>query len=457
MLRGALTSIAAQVSAAVLGAFIVLALLILFILQGPLAAWVYPRVVADNAGALEDLAQLVERSDSDSVTLILSAYENQERLALISPGFADHLNIDTALADPFLLRSGQGGPTDRLERDIRFASLGPADLGTLNSTLEPTLFGAAYALHIGLGLEDGRVLNVWLAPSVSLDRRPAAIITLAIIGVFFALSLSAAVGFIVHRPIKRLERDAGQVVLADAGGSVTEEGPIELRQLAAALNEMRRRLAGLISEREQIIAAIAHDVRTGLTRVRLRLDEDQTVTADELESDLSQMEHLVSDMVAYARAESPSGQRELMRMNRFLNTLATNAPTSVTFKSHLREDDEFVIAGDPVALRRLFENLLENARRYGAGEVRLSVSMDQGDLIAKVSDNGPGLNDDQLEAVFKPFHRGESSRNRATGGSGLGLGIARSIALAHGAWITLHNRAQGGLSAVVRFPADTRT
>jgi signal transduction histidine kinase len=457
VLRRIFTSIAAQVSAVVLGAFIVLALLTLSILQGPFSAWVYPRTIADNAAGLEDLARLVEQSDPVGAELILNAYESQERLARISPEFADHLDADVALEGAFFQRATQDITANPPVRDLRFASLRPSDLGAMREDLDPRLFGAAYALHIGIGLEDGRVLNVWLAPSVSLDRRPAAMAALAFIGVFFAISLSAAVAFIVHRPIGRLERDAGQVVLADAGGSVTEEGPVELRQLAVALNQMRRRLAGLISEREQIIAAIAHDVRTGLTRVRLRLDEDQTVTAQELESDLSQMEHLVSDMVAYARAESPSGHRELMRMNRFLDTLATNAPTPVTFKTALCDDDEFVIAGDPVALRRLFENLLENARRYGAGEVSLSVTFDQGDLVAKVEDNGPGLAEDQLEAVFKPFHRVETSRNRATGGSGLGLGIARSIALAHGAAITLRNRPQGGLSAVVRFPADTRT
>jgi len=448
-LQRVLSSIAGQVTAVTLGVFIAFITLILLVLQGPFSAWVYPRVLEGNAGALSDLVFLIDEADATTEPLILDAYASQERAVAISDRFADHVRIDRRYEAHF---------ADALPgRQLKFASLGPAELDAIGNVPRPQTFGGAYALQIAMELADGRVLNVWLAPSISLDRRPAVLFFLTLIALVFAVSLSAAISFVVHKPIKRLEQDARTVALADAGGTVSEEGPVELRRLAVALNEMRRRLAGLISEREQIVAAIAHDVRTGLTRVRLRLDEDETVTAAELDADLSQMEHLIADMVAYARAESPSGHRELIRMGRFLSQTAADAPTGVTFSSTLDGESEFTIAGDPVALRRLFENLLENARRYGGGEISLTASIEAGGLMVRIEDNGPGIPDDQLEAVFKPFQRLETSRNRATGGTGLGLGIARSVAMAHGASLWLENRREGGLAAIVRFPKDMRT
>jgi signal transduction histidine kinase len=448
-LQRVVSSIAGQVTVVTIGALIGLIFIMLLVVQGPFAAWVYPRVLADNAETLADLVYLIESSDEATGELILQSYVSTGRSASLSPGFGDHLRTDSGHGRAFY----EALPG----RELKFASLGPVEMNTIGTPTQRQIFGGAYAIQVGIGLNDGRVLNVWMAPSLSLDRRPAVLTFLTLVSIFFAVSLSAAISFVVHKPIKRLEREAATVVLADAGGRVAEEGPIELRQLAAALNQMRRRLAGLISEREQIIAAIAHDVRTGLTRVRLRLDEDQTVTAGELEADLSQMEHLITDMVAYARAESPSAHRELIKMGRFLNQISSDAPTGVTFHTALDDQTEFTIAGDPVALRRLFENLIENARRYGGDELSLNVCVEDGALTVQVADNGPGIPEDQLEVVFKPFQRLETSRNRATGGTGLGLGIARSVAVAHGAALWLENRPEGGLMACVQFPADLRT
>ena len=111
-----------------------------------------------------------------------------------------------------------------------------------------------------------------------------------------------------------------------------------------------------------------------------------------------------------------------------------------------------MIVGDPVALRRLFENLIENARRYGGGEIAVRLVKLAGGREVRIEDNGPGLPEDQLDTVFEPFRRGENSRSRETGGIGLGLGIARAIARAHGAKLRIENRPEGGLVAIVHFP-----
>lgn len=447
-----MSSIAAQVISATLGTFAITIFVILALLQGPFMLWVYPRTVLENADTIEDFVTLVEQASDEDERLLLKAFQSRDRAALITDDFSEALGDRSELRSHFRARGFQTG-----EREIRFASRGPAQLGALDYRDETALFTAGYALQIGVALTDGRVLNVWIAPSMSLDRRPAMIGFLLLVSGLIALSLSAAIVFIVNRPIRRLEQEAHSVKLADAGGSVSEQGPVELRQLTVALNQMRRRLAGLISEREQIVAAIAHDIRTGLTRVRLRLDASASVTDHELDADLDQMEHLVSDMVAYARAESPSGHRELVKLTRFLEGVGRQSPTPVCFENRLGPEEEFVIAADPVALRRLFENLLENARCHGGGDVGMRVMLERADLVVRVEDNGPGVPEDQIEAVFTPFTRLEGSRNRATGGTGLGLGIARSIARAHGASLTLQNLQPKGLAAVVRFPGEART
>ncbi|MEN0651764.1 MULTISPECIES: ATP-binding protein [Hyphobacterium] len=450
------SSIAAQVTAVAMAAFSVFILVTILSLEGPFSIWVYPQTVSDNAPAIADFVAQVEQASPADQQMVLNTYQSRERAASISPDFSPALEPNPDLERAFRQIESESGHRLR-DRRIEFGNLRPMQNVGLEPHVESSPFGGVFALQIGIALSDGRVLNIWLAPSVLLDRPMAALTVIAIIFALVAISLSAAIAFVVNRPIRRLTREADRVQLVDAGDPVSEQGPVELRQLAAAFNHMRRRLAGLIFEREQIIAAIAHDIRTGLTRVRLRLSEDNMATSEELEADLSQMEKLIADMVAYSRAESPSGLRELIRMGRFLSEMASHAPTEVRFSSSLGAGDEFTIAGDPVALRRLFENLLENARRYGDGEISLSVAIEQDELVVRVDDNGPGIPHDLLEEVFQPFRRIEESRNRATGGSGLGLGIARSIAAVHGATLVLQNRADGGLTALVRFPASTRT
>jgi signal transduction histidine kinase len=204
-----------------------------------------------------------------------------------------------------------------------------------------------------------------------------------------------------------------------------------------------------------MVAAIAHDVRTGITKIRLRMDERGAVSAHEIEGDIAQMEALITDMLAYARAQSPSGPQELIRLDSFVGDLADAAPHPICLCLPPAED--FIIVGDPVALRRLFDNLIENARRYGGDEIVVRVVATGGGREVRIEDNGPGLPDGQLETVFQPFQRGEISRNRTTGGTGLGLGIARAIAKAHGATLHLENRPKGGLAAILHFPEDLRS
>ena len=452
-LRRLLSSISVQVTGLTIGFLLLTLIWLIAIMQSSLAPSFYSRALSENAGSISELVWLMESSPDEIHPYIMSAYESGGRRVAISGEFTDGFE-----PVPDMAAELSGAKTDvaaRLsKRDIRFRTLGMIDLQQTFTSAEVDGFRAASALQVAVQMQDGRVLNIWLAPTNSLSYRPTALVTTVLALAVFATALSFAVSTVVRRPIRRLEKEAERVGLSEAGVALSETGPVELRRLTVALNRMRSRLASLIREREQIVAAIAHDVRTGLTRIRLRMEAD-TVSPADLEGDLTQVEQLVKDMLTYARAESPDGPRELVKLAEFVRALSDASPYPVLLS--LEGGEDFEIAADRVALRRLFENLIENARRYGGGAVSLAYDRGGDGVDIRVEDDGPGLPEDELEAVFQPFRRLEASRNRETGGSGLGLGIARAIARAHGASLRLENRPQGGLAAIVHFPDIVRT
>ena len=444
-------SIVVRVVALVLGFGAVTVLILVALLQTPVAGQLFNRAIAANSNSIAELVWLVEHSPVEIETFVLAAYNTGSRVAEITDRFGSDLRPDDY--KKALVASGTSDVAGRLaQRDIRFETLGFMDIGTPFRNDGVPLGRAATALHVAIGLQDGRVLHIWLAPTISLTQRTNLIIAGLLLVLVLAALLSIAVSLVITRPIRQLERDAQSVGLAKTSLAVAEEGPRELRQLSSALNRMRGRLARLIHEREQIIVAIAHDISTGLTRLRLRMDERNRIDPTELEDDMAQMERLVFEMMAYSRAESPMIEPELIDMQEFVEHIARTCPSPIDLTHHA--DLDFTMVGNPVALRRLFENLIENARRYGRGTIALQTQRFDDGLEIAVLDDGEGLPEDDLEHVFEPFFRSEGSRNRSTGGTGLGLGIARAIAQTHGARITLENRAEGGLAARVFFPNE---
>jgi signal transduction histidine kinase len=454
-LKGVLSSLIVSITALTLAALISIFGLVVLLVQTPFTTDVlYPRTVNDNADSITELIWLIEISPEEIQPFILSAYGGGYRAAAISDHFAAGLQPRAELRTR-LAKSESDVASVLRGRDIRFQALGVLGLQSrLRQEEAGPLVGVA-ALQIAIELKDGRILNIWLAPALTLTRRVAALIASSLVLVLFSVALGLAIAAVTLRPIQQFESDAARVDLGGAGFVASKTGPAELRRVSAALNRMRDRLTGLIREREQMVAAIAHDVRTGITKIRLRMDEHGAVSAHEIEGDIAQMEALITDMLAYARAQNPSGPQELIRLHSFVGELADAAPHPIGLT--LPPGEDFSIVGDRVALRRLFDNLIENARRYGGGEIMVRVVATSAGREVRVEDNGPGLPDGQLETVFQPFQRGEISRNRTTGGTGLGLGIARAIAKAHGAALHLENRPKGGLAAVVHFPEALRT
>jgi two-component system osmolarity sensor histidine kinase EnvZ len=272
-----------------------------------------------------------------------------------------------------------------------------------------------------------------------------------------ALLLTLAIYFMNRQvqPILRLARAVDQFGKGRDVGDFKLDGPTEIRQAGAAFNLMRKRILRHIGQRTEMLAAVSHDLRTPLTRMRLELEmladgQAQQSDLEGLRADLDEMVNVVDGYLAFARGE---GQEAIVAtdLGSLLQEVAQRAsagrsPVLVELESPV------TLPLRPVAMRRCLTNLVQNAVRH-ARWVGIRVAA-QGDHVwIAIDDDGPGIPADQREAVFKPFYRLEASRNPSTGGVGLGLTIARDIVLGHGGDIELTEAPEGGLRVLVRLPS----
>jgi signal transduction histidine kinase len=205
-----------------------------------------------------------------------------------------------------------------------------------------------------------------------------------------------------------------------------------------------------------MLAAISHDLRGPITRLKLRIEQidvDPTAQAKML-ADLDEMAQMVESSLAFARDEATDERSQAFDLAALLETLCDDAVDSGR-DAEFDWEGRLVYHGRPLAMKRLFANLVENALRYGGG-VTIRASNEPVLIRVLVEDEGPGIPEGQTENVFKPFFRLEGSRNKRTGGIGLGLATARSIARAHGGDIVLKNRPGGGLCATVTLPRQSQ-
>lgn len=230
-----------------------------------------------------------------------------------------------------------------------------------------------------------------------------------------------------------------------------ENGPIEVRRAAHAFNTMQARLIGYLRDRTRILAAMSHDLKTPITRLRLRselLDDPQL--RSKFGRDLEEMEAMVSGTLDFMRGLEHDEAAQPIDVNALVQSLQADMQEiggNVAIDGAALEP----YVGKPQALKRCLTNLLDNAVKYGKS-ARLSIDDNYERLELRVLDEGPGIPEAALQRVFEPFYRLEESRSRETGGTGLGLSIARSIAESHGGSLSLRNRPQGGLEAALTLP-----
>ncbi len=255
----------------------------------------------------------------------------------------------------------------------------------------------------------------------------------------------------IVRPLRELRQAAEGLGKDIHQPPLAVTGPSEVRETARAFNTMQQRLKNYIEDRAEILAAVSHDLKTPLTRIRLRADlMDDDELREKTRKDLDDMESMVAATLDFMRGTETgeASQRiDLMALLESVQQDAQEAGKTVSIEGRVASP----YTGKPLALKRCLVNLVENAVRYG-GSCEIRIEESERELTIDIRDRGPGIPEEMLERIFDPFVRVESSRAQHTGGSGLGLGIARNIARAHGGDLTLSNRPEGGLCARLLLP-----
>jgi signal transduction histidine kinase len=280
----------------------------------------------------------------------------------------------------------------------------------------------------------------------------------------FAL-MTAVGGTLIVIAVRRLLAPVGTLVVAaenlvpdDNAAPLPEKGPLELVRAAVAFNAMAARIRRFVSDRTLVLTAIGHDLRTPITRMKLRAEFiDDEELREKFLSDLNELTSMVDATLAYGRESSGREPLVDMDLRALLHTVVDDLVESRPGSEERLVFDEgnivgrapVIIRGRPVALKRAFTNLAGNALNYAGGAiVRLTGGGDH-PVVVTIDDEGPGLPEEDLTRMFEPFVRMEESRNRETGGAGLGLAIVRTIIRGHGGDVILKNRHPHGLSAIV--------
>ena len=306
---------------------------------------------------------------------------------------------------------------------------------------------------LGIGLPDGRWLRMATGPPPVAPRWGKWFLVSLILSGLAIAGVAVLAGRRIAKPMRELADAAGRLGRGEPVGDVAEAGPRETRETIRAFNLMYDRLERYLRDRMAMLAAISHDLKTPITSLRLRAEfiEDEEMRTKILAT-LDEMQAMTESTLDFIRED------------------AARDPGRVTDVAALAESivADFADTGRPAAfaggtgamvmcratsIRRALSNLLENAIAYGEN-AWISVEKTDEAVRIIIDDDGPGIERDDLERVFDPFTRLEASRNRATGGVGLGLAIGRTIARAHGGDVTLENRAEGGLRAILSLPVE---
>jgi len=255
----------------------------------------------------------------------------------------------------------------------------------------------------------------------------------------------------ITRPLSQLARAADSIGRELRPAQLEEHGARELRHAARAFNTMQDRLRRYLDSRTRVLAAMSHDLKTPLTRLRLQVETlDNPALQARIGRELDEMESMVREALALFRGlddGEPAAPLDVDALLRQIVGEFTDMGGAVALSGQSLQP----LPGKPQALKRCLTNLIANAVKFGG---RADILLEDGgaQLVIRVRDQGPGIPPAELERVFEPFYRVESSRNRDSGGTGLGLSIARDIAQSHGGSLTLANLPTGGLEATLRLP-----
>jgi len=259
---------------------------------------------------------------------------------------------------------------------------------------------------------------------------------------------------VVHhliKPLRLFVRAANRFGLDVEAPALPETGPREVREATRAFNDMQHRIRRMIDSRTHMLAAISHDLRTPITLLRLRAEfiEDEDERGKTMAT-LDEMESMIAATLAFARQDAETEESRRVDLGALIESIC-NDMGDVGHAVAFDPPETLTLECRPTALRRALSNLIENAVKYGSG-ARVRLAEKPNSIEVLIEDAGPGIPPEELERVFEPFYRMETSRNRMTGGVGLGLSVARTVVHAHGGEIHLSNRPEGGLRVSIDLP-----
>lgn len=431
-----------------IGAIILLHALLL---AGMLAAFVrlgpkdqdrlYMMPVPDRVAAI---VTAFERAPPQTYPDLVRAFQDDRQNVRLVENAASFAPVDANMAQTAAAaryRQALGG------RPFRIEAHGQDILGSLaeQPLFSNSPFRVIVALPNGSGVEIQRAIPIPVGRFLKrLTMVGIAVLVLDVLVIFWLAALTTG-------PVERLAKAVRQ----DDPDALATRGPREMTELGDAFRQMRARLHALLDERTRIIAAVAHDFRTYLTRLELRSDfiddPEQRALA---ERDLKEMRSLIDDALTFARPGPEWGEQGAV--------IDLHAELAEILRVRRELGEDIRLVGDcagwranvtPLALRRMLANLLDNAARYGGGGVTITVARTGDTIVMAVEDDGPGVPNDRLPELIEPFMRLESSRARHTGGVGLGLSIVQALAHRFGGTLQLENRREGGLRAILTLPA----
>jgi signal transduction histidine kinase len=434
-----------------IGLVLIQGLVAVAMLGGPGRQWFSYSLPLPNQ--IVAIIQAVEPAQGEERDRILAALNSPTMSVILLPDIPPRQASERA--SPLLERMLRDYTDVLAEREFRIDA---QRLAGIRARMQRDRSGAIRSLgplRMLVRLDDGSVLQFRPSRSANLATFSARVAAFAaIVGVVVVAAFLLAIRQ-TSRPMRELANSANRFAREFDTPDLPESGPREIRELSTAFNGMKRTIRGLVHERTRILAAIAHDMRTYLTRLRLRIDfindPDQAQRAGR---DLDEMSKLLEDTLFFAR-EATSGEAgdAVADVGETLNKLCES-------KREIGLDVTASIAADtgavrmsPVALTRVADNLIENAIRYGK-RARVFAQR-QGDAVQiAVEDEGPGIPEEQIERIVRPFERLEESRHRDTGGTGLGLAIVKTLVEKVGGRFELENRPAGGLRCRATLPSS---
>lgn len=409
-----------------------------------LSLWMYQRALDQELSRAHE-ARLAERLISIKRSVALVPREQRETLAhdLYSGSIEAHWNLNrgaVAGGPGVETWSGLSDQIRRLAEDTK------SDDVVIGTSVDP------HVALLSLRLPDESWLNVSLfAASHPHASGHGTLLSTSLMALGVVL-MSLLMARWLTRPIREIADAVTLLSPEDAASAIPEAGPREVRHLARSFNDMSRRIADLITRRTQALAAVSHDLRTPLTRLRLRLDDlPDPALQQAMATDIDEMEQMVEATLSYLKGDQADEIRRPVDLVALLETIVNDA-RDMGSDATLAAPSHVVVNTRMLGMKRAFSNLVSNALRYGS-RARVGVRNNDGDVVVTIDDDGPGIPADKIEVVLEPFVRLEESRNVATGGVGLGLTIAKNNIEANGGRLHLANRNEGGLTVTVVLPA----